>query len=112
MKLARRKFLHLTTGASALAALPRVAAAQAYPTRPITMIVSAAAGGLMDVFGRVLAEPMSRSLGQPIVVENISGAEGSIGAGRAARARPDGYTVDLGSPTTHVVNAAFYSLPF
>jgi tripartite-type tricarboxylate transporter receptor subunit TctC len=76
------------------------------------MIVSASAGGSTDLTGRVVAERMSVSLGQPIIIENVGGADGSIGAGRAARARPDGYTIDLGSLGNHVMNGAFYSLPY
>ena len=60
------------------------------------MIVPYAAGGQTDAIGRVMAERMRSSLGQPIIIENVSGADGSIGTGRAARARPDGYTIDLG----------------
>src|SRR6516162_5067195 len=91
----RRKFLHLVAGAAALPALSPLARAQSYPTRPITMIVPFAAGGATDVVGRVLAERMRALLGQPVIVENVSGADGTIGTGRAARARPDGYTIDL-----------------
>jgi tripartite-type tricarboxylate transporter receptor subunit TctC len=76
------------------------------------MIVPAAAGGPLDVTGRVLAERMRRSLGQPVVIENVAGADGSIGAGRAARARSDGYTIDYGFLGNHVLNGAFYSLPY
>jgi len=108
----RRHFLHLAAGAVALPAVPRIAKAQAYPTRPITMIVPYAAGGPVDVFGRILAEAMRHSLGQPVVVENVAGADGSIGVGRAARARPDGYTINVGIMSTHVLNGAFYSLPY
>jgi tripartite-type tricarboxylate transporter receptor subunit TctC len=98
----RRQFLHLAAGATALAAASSSASAQTYPSRPITMIVPVAAGGMMDVFGRVLAESMARSLGQPVIVENITGAERTIGVSRAARAKPDGYTVDLGSLTRKI----------
>jgi tripartite-type tricarboxylate transporter receptor subunit TctC len=70
--------------------------AAAYPSRPISMIVPFAAGGAGDVIGRVLAEGMRGSLGQPVVVENVSGAEGRIGTGRAAHAMPDGYTIMSG----------------
>jgi tripartite-type tricarboxylate transporter receptor subunit TctC len=112
MKLQRRQFLDLTAGAVALPAVSRIASAQAYPTRPITMIVPYAAGGPTDVFGRIMAEAMKRSLGQPVIVENVTGADGSIGVGRAARARPDGHTIDLGVMSTHVLNGAFYSLPY
>jgi tripartite-type tricarboxylate transporter receptor subunit TctC len=76
------------------------------------MIVPAAPGGSTDVIGRVLAERMRGSLGQPIILENVSGADGSIGVGRAARARPDGYTIDLGFLGTHALNGAFYSLQY
>jgi tripartite-type tricarboxylate transporter receptor subunit TctC len=79
-----------------LPAVSRIAKAQTYPTRPITMIVSAAAGSATDLTGRLVAERMRASLGQPIIIENVGGADGSIGVGRAARARPDGYTIDIG----------------
>jgi tripartite-type tricarboxylate transporter receptor subunit TctC len=112
MKLARRQFLRLAAATAGLPALSRVAKAQAYPTRPITMIVPFAAGGATDVVGRVVAERMKKSLGQPIIIENVSGADGSIGVGRAARARPDGYTLDLGLISTHMMNGAVYSLQY
>jgi tripartite-type tricarboxylate transporter receptor subunit TctC len=112
MKPARRKFLHLAACAASLPAVSRIARAQTYPTRPITMIVPVAAGGITDVVGRVVADRMTKSIGQPIIVENVSGAEGSIGVGRAARARPDGYTIVLGYFGSHVVNGAYYSLPY
>jgi tripartite-type tricarboxylate transporter receptor subunit TctC len=108
----RRRFLHLAAATAALPATTRLTWAQAYPTRPITMIVPAAAGGSLDVTGRVLAERMRGPLGQPIIIENVGGADGSIGAGRAARARPDGYTIDFGFLGNHVLNGAFYSLPY
>jgi tripartite-type tricarboxylate transporter receptor subunit TctC len=112
MKIERRQLLQLAAGAAALPALSRVASAQAYPTRPITMIVSFAAGGPADAVGRTIVERIRTSLGQPVVVENVTGADGSIAAGRAARAKHDGYTIDLGSISTHVLNPAFYSLPY
>jgi tripartite-type tricarboxylate transporter receptor subunit TctC len=96
-EFARRRFLHLTAGAAALPAISRGVTAQTYPSRPIKMIVPFAAGGLTDVVGRVVAERMAKSLGQPIIIENVTGADGSIGVGRAARARPDGYTIDVGN---------------
>src|SRR5262249_25159240 len=80
--------------------------------RPITMIVPFAPGSAADALARVLAERMRGVLGQPIIIENVSGAGGSIGTGRAARARPDGYTIDLGILSTHALNGAFYSLPY
>jgi tripartite-type tricarboxylate transporter receptor subunit TctC len=76
------------------------------------MIVPFPAGGGLDAVGRVVAERMRGLIGQPIVIENVGGADGSIGVGRAARARPDGYTIVLGLMDTHVLNGAFYSLPY
>jgi tripartite-type tricarboxylate transporter receptor subunit TctC len=112
VKLLRRTFLQLAGTATAAPTFLRVAMAQVYPLRPITMIVPAAAGGPLDVIGRVLTEPMRGSLGQPIIIENVSGADGSIGTGRAARARPDGYTIDLGFLGGNVLNGVFYSLSY
>jgi len=111
MKLRRRTFLQFAGAATASAFAP-VARAQVYPARPITMVVPFAAGGPADIPGRVIAERMRKSLGQPVVIENIGGAAGSIGAGRVARATPDGYTIVLGNMSTHVMNAAFYALPY
>ena len=88
------------------------AQAQAYPTRPITLVVPYAAGGSSDTIARILAEGMRSSLGQPVIIENVAGASGSIGTGRVARAAADGYTVGLGGPTTHVVNGAALTLPY
>jgi tripartite-type tricarboxylate transporter receptor subunit TctC len=96
MKLPRRKFLRFAAGAAALPALSRVAMAQSYPSRPVTMIVPFPAGGATDVIARIMAERMREPLGQPVIIENIGGADGSIGVGRTARARPDGYTICLG----------------
>jgi tripartite-type tricarboxylate transporter receptor subunit TctC len=112
MKLRRRQFLHLAAGGAVLPAMSRIARAQAYPSRPITVIVPFAAGGSTDVLGRMLAERMRGSLGQPVIIENIGGADGTLGAGRAARARPDGYTIELGDLGGHVLNGAFYSLQY
>ena len=95
---ARRKFLHLAAGSAVLPTVSRVATAQTYPSRPITMIVPLAAGSTTDVLGGVVAELIREgALGQPVIIENITGAEGNIGIGRAVRARPDGYTIDIGS---------------
>ena len=88
------------------------ASAQAYPMRPITVVVPFAAGGSLDVMTRIIAERMRRTLGQPIIVENIGGAGGNIGVGRVARAAPDGYTLIMGHWGTHVVNAATYELAY
>jgi len=108
----RRQFLHLAAGAVALPAVSRTARAEAYPSRPITMIVPFAPGGLTDVIGRILAEGMRTSLGQPVVIENVGGANGSIGTSRVARAAPDGYTIVVGIWNTHVANGAIYALQY
>src|SRR5215208_7863090 len=116
MKLPRRALLRLAAGAgagaAALPAMPRVAGAQAYPIRPITAVSGFAAGGPTDVVMRILAERMRITLGQPVIVENVTGAAGSIGVGRVARAAPDGYTLSVGHWSTHVVNGAIYPLPY
>jgi len=88
------------------------ASAQPYPSRPITMIVPFAAGGPTDRIGRIVAEGMRASLGQPIVIEDVTGASGTIGVGRAARAAPDGYTLSVGQWATHVLNGAVFTLPY
>src|SRR5271168_3108927 len=102
MELPRRKFLQLVGVAAAAPAFSRIATAQTtYPTRPITMIVPAAAGGATDVTARIVAEYMSRTLGQQVVIENIAGAGGTIGSTRAMRANPDGYTIEMGLMGSH-----------
>jgi tripartite-type tricarboxylate transporter receptor subunit TctC len=90
----------------------RVAWAQAYPTRPITMIVPIAAGSAADVSARLAAERMGTALGHPIIIENVPGADGTIGAGRVARARPDGYTIEFGFQGANVLSGAYYSLSY
>jgi tripartite-type tricarboxylate transporter receptor subunit TctC len=112
MKLPRRQFLHLAAGAAVLPTVSGIARAQTYPTRPITMIVPLAAGGGLDATGRVLADRMRHSLGQPVIIENVTGADGNIATARAARARPDGYTIEIGFRSTHALNGAFYSLSY
>jgi tripartite-type tricarboxylate transporter receptor subunit TctC len=92
--------------------MSRIARAQAYPSRPITMIVPSAAGGSLDAIGRVVAKRMERGLGKPIIVENVPGADSTIGVGRVARARPDGYTIEFGYLGANVLNGAFYSLSY
>ena len=112
MKLPRRKFLHLAAGAAALPALSRIARAQAYPSRPVRIIASAAAGTAMDVHGRLHGQWLSERLGQPFIVENRPGAASTIGAAEAIRSRPDGYTLFL-LPISLAVTANFYSkLPY
>ena len=112
MRLQRRQFLHLAAGAAVSASMPNGASAQAYPSRPVTVIVPFPAAGPADVLARILSEPMRLSLGQPVVIENVSGAAGSIAVGRVARAAADGYTLILGNLGTHVVNGAIYSLQY
>jgi tripartite-type tricarboxylate transporter receptor subunit TctC len=112
-KFSRRQFLSLAAMiACTLAATAGAAAAQTYPMRPITMIVAFGAGGPSDIIGRILAEGMRGSLGQPVIVENVTGASGTIGTGRAARAEPDGYTFELGNFATHVLNGPLFSLSY
>jgi tripartite-type tricarboxylate transporter receptor subunit TctC len=89
-----------------------LAQAQVYPSRPVTMIVPFPAGGPIDATGRIVAEGMRASLGQPVIIENVSGASGSIGTGRVARAGPDGYTFGIGYLGTHVFNGAAFPLPY
>jgi tripartite-type tricarboxylate transporter receptor subunit TctC len=89
MKLPRRRFLHLTAGVAALPAISRIAKAQTFPSRPITIVVGYAAGGPTDTVARILAERMKTVLGQPVLVENATGAGGSIAVGRVVRAAPD-----------------------
>ncbi len=110
--MTRRHFLTASAaGGLAFASAP-IARAQAYPSRPITLVVPFAAGGNTDANARNLAEQMRGPLGQPVIIENVSGADGSIGTGRVARARPDGYTIGMGSTSTHMMNGALYSLPY
>src|SRR5215470_20386043 len=105
----RRKFL-ATLGAAA--AWPIMAHAQAYPSRPITIVVPTTAGGPPDTIARLLGERMRITIGQPIVVENVTGAGGTIGVGRVVRAEPDGYTLSIGHLNSHVFSGATYALTF
>ncbi len=89
------------------------AQAQTFPARPVTLVVPYAPGGPVDVLARIMAERMKTSLGQPVIVENVAGAAGSIGVGRVARAAPDGYTLSIGPGySTHVVNPVIYPLQY
>src|SRR5258705_1297148 len=90
----------------------QTATAQIYPSRPITMVVPFPAGAPVDMVGRIMAERMRVSLGQAIIIENVSGAAGSLGAGRAARAAADGYTISLGNFSSHVLVGATYALQY
>jgi tripartite-type tricarboxylate transporter receptor subunit TctC len=112
MKIVRRQFLHLAAGAAVLPTASRIARAQAYPTRPITIVVPYAAGGQFDVVARVVGEHMRATLGQPVLIENVVGAGGTIGLRRVARAPSDGYTIVMGNWGTHVALGAIYQLDF
>src|SRR5690348_3113914 len=93
-------------------AVSAIATAQPFPARPISIVVPFAAGGPTDTLARILSDPMRKLLGQTVVVENVTGAGGSIAVGRVARAAPDGYTLSIGHWGSHVVNGAYYTLPF
>jgi tripartite-type tricarboxylate transporter receptor subunit TctC len=108
----RRRFLRLAAGTVALPAASRAAWAQDYPSRPITVIVPFAAGGPTDTITRIVTQQMRVSLGQPVIIENVGGADGSIAVGRAARSAHDGYTLSIGNMATHVLNGAAYSLTY
>src|SRR5215204_3484003 len=112
MMLPRRNFLQACFGGVAGAALSPLARAQSYPSRPVTIVVPFPAGGPSDTVGRILADKMRVSLGQPVIIENVSGAAGSIATGRVARAVPDGHTLVIGYWGTHVVNGAIYALQY
>ena len=89
-----------------------IAPAQVFPSHPVTMIVPFPAGGPIDATARIVAESMRASLGQPVIIENVSGASGSIGTGRVARGEPDGYTFGIGYLGTHVFNGVAFQLPY
>ena len=107
MNLPRRKFLHLAAGATALPFAPHVARAQAYPTRPVRLIVPLAPGGATDIVARLMGQWLSERLGQPFIIENRPGAGGNIGTDTVVKARPDGYTILMAS-TTNAINATLY----
>jgi tripartite-type tricarboxylate transporter receptor subunit TctC len=88
------------------------ASAQNFPTRPVTIVVPFSAGGPTDTIARIMAERMTKSLGQPVVVEDVTGAGGNIGVGRVVRAAPDGYMVSIGHIGPHVINGAMYKLEY
>src|SRR5215472_3556731 len=111
MSIPRRRFLHLTAAAALLSAIGFPASAQTYPARPVTMLVPYPAGGGIDSLARILSEHLSRSLGQPIVIEDVGGAGGTIAMGRLARAVPDGYVLGIGT-VDQVVNGAIYQLQY
>src|SRR3982750_3711631 len=108
MTIPRRKFLHLAAGAAALPLAPRMARAQAWPSRPVRIIVGFPAGGATDIQARLMGQWLSERLGQQFVIENRPGASGNIGTEAAAKAPADGYTL-LQIVTPHAINAALYS---
>jgi len=108
MKLPRRTFLHLAAGAVGLPVVPRIAFAQAYPTRPVRAVVAFAPGGTTDTFARVMAQKLTDQFGKQFYVENIAGATGNIGTAQVAKAPPDGYTI-LFAFSSHVVNPTLFA---
>jgi hypothetical protein len=105
MDIPRRTVLLLAGAVASVVALSPSAIAQIYPARPITIVVPFPPRGPTDVIARILAERMKATLSQPLIVENVPGAAGSLGVGRVARAAPDGYTIVVGHWQTHVLNA-------
>ncbi|HEX4408403.1 MAG TPA: tripartite tricarboxylate transporter substrate-binding protein [Xanthobacteraceae bacterium] len=112
MKFQRRQFLQGAAGTVALPLLPQLARAETFPSRPITIVCPFAAGGATDILARVLADPMGKALGQSIIVEDLTGAAGAIGVAKVVRALADGYTLSVGTLTTHVLIGGLYKLDF
>src|SRR5262249_48011755 len=112
MKLPRRQFLRLAGGAAAIPALSRIARAQTYPTRPITLVVPIAAGGAVDTAARIIAERLQQKLKQSVVVENRPGAGSLIGTNFVAKAAPDGYTLLLMEPGAVIAKWLNKTVPF
>src|SRR6516225_4581580 len=108
MKLPRRHLLHLAAGAAALSALSRIARAQAYPTQPVRLIVGFPAGGVADLYARLIGQWLSEHLGQPFIVENRAGAGSNLGTEAVVRASPDGYTL-LQVTSANAWNATLYN---
>ena len=106
------KVIHALLASIAILASAAGASAEEFPSRPITMLVPFAAGGPTDTIARVIADRMGQSLGQAVVIENLTGAGGTIAAGRVARAAADGYTLDLATWSTHVVTPVIYKLQY
>ena len=111
MKLPRRNFLHLVAGAAALPAVSRFARAQAYPSRPVTMVVTFPSGSGSDILARILGPSLSDFLGQQVIIEAVGGGGGITGAYRVARAAPDGYQFVLGGTDTFAQSQTLYKTP-
>jgi tripartite-type tricarboxylate transporter receptor subunit TctC len=111
MKLPHRTFLQLVAGAAALGSAPQIARAQPYPSRPVTMVVTFAAGGGDDILARIVAPRLSEVLGQQVIIENVGGAGGMTGAARVAKAAPDGYQFVLGGTGPFAANQTLYKNP-
>ena len=111
MKLHRREFLHLAAGAAALPAVSRTAVAQAYPSRPVRLVVPFAAGGPTDIVARLTGQWLSERLGQQFIIENRPGAGGTIGSRLMLDAQPDGYTILMSSVSTHAIGPHLYATP-
>src|SRR6266511_4019799 len=107
MKLPRRNFLHLAAGAAALPAVSRVARAQAYPTRPVRIIIGFAPGGVVEIVARLIGQSLSERLGQPFIIESRPGAASNIATEAVVRAPPDGYTLLVVS-SANAINATLY----
>src|SRR5215475_7957053 len=107
-----RKLMLAAAAFAAILGSAGPAAAQTYPSRPVMMIVPLATGGSTDTIARIVAEGMRATLGQPVIVENVTGAGGSIGVGRVARSAADGYTVGIGQWGTNMANGAIYPLQY
>src|SRR5438309_9893640 len=103
--------IRMLAGLAVLAAASVPACAQSWPERPVTMVIPFAAGGAVDVMGRILAARLSEVLGQQVIIENVGGAGGMSGAYRVAKATPDGYEFVLGSVGTHAQNQSLYKKP-
>ena len=112
MRFAFRTILIVAVLALLQGGLPGEARAQSYPTRAITIVVPYPAGGPTDTVARIMADPLKAALGQSVIIENVTGAGGSIGTARVARAVPDGYTIGLGHNQSYVINAATQNLPY
>jgi len=108
MTLARRAFLQLAAGVAALPAFPRIGLAQAYPSRPVRIVVGTAPGGAADIFARLIGDWLSRRFGEPVIVENRTGAGGVVAAEMVLRSPADGYTLFLALSSTRIVNGSLH----